>query len=468
MRFEVPDFVWTGVVSSAWDDPDNWSQLLVPGASTEVIIPDVNTHDPIIDGGSVSVKSITLQAGASLTVAENGNALVIAEAEGVGIAVDGQLTIGTNSNLTVISSVDQAILIGASGALNNEGTVDIGTGPNGNIGGAGLENDGVFFNGGLLSLDLTGVDAAAIRDFGTFTNAGTISGNGVNIRLATDLGGTLAPGFSPGVFTFEGGQRFASGAVLQIEAEGPNAGETDRIVISGVANLNNLNLEVTVNYGPEDGDRIDLINAAVISGTLASVSLPPGWELLLGPSVAMRFDASILPVELTDFSASAVDKTVVLDWETAAEIDNEGFEVLHAVDGINWNVIGFVAGSGNTEAQSAYTFTHIDPVVGENYYRLRQLDFDGQSADSPIRVVTFEGGSGDPDLEVYPNPSTDLVYVAFPNQSTDQTLRIVNGLGQVMYETTITEAQDQVTIDLRQWPSGTYFVTLGTRTGRVT
>ncbi|MEM6771577.1 MAG: T9SS type A sorting domain-containing protein, partial [Bacteroidota bacterium] len=358
----------------------------------------------------------------------------------------------------------QGILVGGNGTFTNgeDGTVTISNAP------GGITNEANFLNEGELVFEVLGPDTTAIQDFGDFTNIGTISGNAGNMNFANDLGGTLAPGFSPGTFTFESSQRFVSGALLQMDVEGTGVGNADRLIIAGVVNLDNLNLEVTVNYDPEDGDRIDLINASVVRGTLASVSLPPGWELLLGPSVAIRFDASILPVELTDFTATAVDKTVVLAWQTAAEIDNEGFQVMHAVDGVNWEVIGFVMGNGNTEAQSAYTFRHTDPVAGENYYRLRQVDFDGQFADSPIRVVSFEDSLNDLDLRIYPNPSTDFVNVVVPSHNIDQTLRIVNGLGKVMYEATVAGEQNQVTIDLRQWPSGTYFVTLDSGDSRGT
>ncbi|MEM9259387.1 MAG: T9SS type A sorting domain-containing protein, partial [Bacteroidota bacterium] len=398
---------------------------------------------------------------------DNSGSLFIDNTTAVAIDVVGTDVEFTNRGLVEIGAdggiSGQGIQVGGNGTFTNgeDGTVSISNAPR------GIDNEATFTNEGELVFEVLGPDTTAIQDFGDFTNNGTIAGNAGNMNFANDLGGTLAPGFSPGTFAFESSQRFVSGAVLQMDVEGTGVGNADRLIIAGVVNLDNLNLEVTVNYDPEDGDRIDLINAAVVRGTLASVSLPPGWELLLGPSVAIRFDASILPVELTDFTAAAVGKTVVLDWTTAAEIDNEGFQVMHAFDGVNWEVIGFVAGNGNTEGQSDYTFTHPDPVVGENYYRLRQLDFDGQFADSPVRVVVFEDGSGDLDLQVYPNPSTDLVYVAFPNRSTDQTLRVVNGLGQVMYETTVAGGQNQVTIDLEQWPSGTYFVTLGTEASRV-
>lgn len=117
-----------------------------------------------------------------------------------------------------------------------------------------------------------------------------------------------------------------------------------------------------------------------------------------------------LPVELTDFSASARQKQVQLNFTTASETQNAAFHIEHAPDGVNWQTIGRVAGSGTTTTVQEYTFTHADPVAGDNYYRLRQEDFDGTIEYSPVRQVTFSPAVAA--LTVFPNPATEEVTIS--------------------------------------------------------
>ncbi len=127
--------------------------------------------------------------------------------------------------------------------------------------------------------------------------------------------------------------------------------------------------------------------------------------------------AAVLPVELVRFSATQKNEDVLLDWETASETNNEGFEIEHSSNGRDWNYLGFVAGAGSTVALQHYDYVHESPSAGMNYYRLKQLDFDGKFEYSNIVSVNFESAN-EQILQVYPNP--------FQGE-----LNIVNGEGQV-------------------------------------
>ena len=85
-----------------------------------------------------------------------------------------------------------------------------------------------------------------------------------------------------------------------------------------------------------------------------------------------------LPIELLSFHAQALDKAIGLYWSTAAEINNMGFEVqrMNTSSG-GWDVIGWLDGNYNHNGVLNYSFTDFNPQEGVNYYRLRQLDFDG-------------------------------------------------------------------------------------------
>ncbi|MEM1214687.1 MAG: T9SS type A sorting domain-containing protein [Bacteroidota bacterium] len=499
----APGLIWTGCTDTDWTKGDNWITKTVPTGSDDVYIPVQNNLPTITNGSVVLAKSVEIVTNATLTIRAGGK-LNISGATGDALAVAGLLTnggtigIGQNggaigrNGMAVMGEVENTGIIaiditsavglsldGTGTKFINAGILDVGT----NLGIAGrgimlgaeteftnqtggtvrvfgdqegISNLGIFNNAGDLLFD--NILNNAITGIGTFTNTGVLGGNARNISLSSALGGTLSPGFSPGSITFEAGQSFLEGTTLLMELAGTGFNEADRLLANGIINLNNIDLRVSVNYVPQDGDRIDLITASVITGNFASVSLPDGWELLTGPSVAVRYNVSLLPVELVRFTAEKVDKTVRLDWETTEEVDNEGFEIQHSTDGARWEMVGFVMGSGNTSAIQAYQYVHVDPVLGDNYYRLRQLDFDGQVTDSPIRVVNFENLASADALTVFPNPTRDVATVTLPREHGPGRLVVINNTGQIISNYSITTEQIRQQLDASMWPAGTYTV----------
>jgi hypothetical protein len=97
---------------------------------------------------------------------------------------------------------------------------------------------------------------------------------------------------------------------------------------------------------------------------------------------------STLPVELLSFTGEVVDQDVELSWTTASELNNAHFEILRSDDGQAWYKVGRVIGSGTTMIPRDYGFLDSDPPVGTNYYKLRQVDFDGAYEDS--RTISVE------------------------------------------------------------------------------
>ena len=75
------------------------------------------------------------------------------------------------------------------------------------------------------------------------------------------------------------------------------------------------------------------------------------------------------------------------------------------VDGEKFQKIGTVAGAGNSTIQLSYAFADTQPLVGNNYYRLKQIDFDGNSTYSPIVVVNFDENQNSFTVKAFPNPA---------------------------------------------------------------
>ncbi len=85
----------------------------------------------------------------------------------------------------------------------------------------------------------------------------------------------------------------------------------------------------------------------------------------------------VIPVELTSFSANVSGTSVYLNWKTATELNNSGFEVERKSENGNYVKVGFVAGSGTTSETKVYSYTENNLAAGNYTYRLKQVDFNG-------------------------------------------------------------------------------------------
>lgn len=111
------------------------------------------------------------------------------------------------------------------------------------------------------------------------------------------------------------------------------------------------------------------------------------YALNWGGSAVLNCTPIVLPVELASFSALEQGRYNLLNWETFSELNNDYFVVERSSDGIQWNPIGEVDGAGQSSEKRSYSFQdfQFDRVV--NYYRLKQVNFDGVSDYSEIRKV---------------------------------------------------------------------------------
>lgn len=170
----------------------------------------------------------------------------------------------------------------------------------------------------------------------------------------------------------------------------------------------------------------------------------------------------VLPIELTSFIAKLTDYTsVALQWKTASEINNKGFEIQWSTNGSQWQNLGFVQGYGNTNAPRQYFFTHGGPVAGVNYYRLKQMDYDGAYDYSPVRTVQLDANVLE--VKIYPNPVTGRLLHLHFNQTIDQPIdfQVFTARGKLLKHKTISVAQETVTVDLHDVNNpGLYFIRL--------
>lgn len=120
-----------------------------------------------------------------------------------------------------------------------------------------------------------------------------------------------------------------------------------------------------------------------------------------------------LPVVLSSFQVVKENKSALLNWVTTSEVNALRFEVERSSNATNWERIGQVTAK-NTLELSRYNFRDDFPLAGTNYYRLRMVDKDGSSANSPMRSVYFDI----PELIVaYPNPVSEVLNIRIQNEA---------------------------------------------------
>jgi hypothetical protein len=160
---------------------------------------------------------------------------------------------------------------------------------------------------------------------------------------------------------------------------------------------------------------------------------------------------TILPVKLINFIAKADAKTSNLAWQTASELNNEKFIIERADDSGNFISIGEVKGNGNSNSILSYSFKDFDPQNGNNYYRLKQVDFNGKFEYSDMKVINFS--LNQVEVSFYPNPATD--FINFSNSVNIKEIKIFNTAGKLMVSKTSDLDRIKITDEFN---SGLYFI----------
>ncbi|MFT4758684.1 MAG: hypothetical protein ACI9XO_000378 [Paraglaciecola sp.] len=132
------------------------------------------------------------------------------------------------------------------------------------------------------------------------------------------------------------------------------------------------------------------------------------------------------------------------------------------MDGINFEKIGEVSGAGTSSQLQRYEFMHTNPIKGNNYYRLKQVDFDGYFEYSNIAVVNFENGkmpTQDIQVSIYPNPTEDVLNIEISEfQEGLINFSIYNTLGQIVIREYQINPSELATINVQSIPNGTYLL----------
>jgi hypothetical protein len=370
------DLIWTGGIDSDWLTPGNWNNpCAVPSAGDNVTIPSGCTPPASIPSCTLQNLTINNASGTALS----GNVMIT----GMLSLVNGKLSLGS-SDLTIGAtgeiiggSVSSHIVTGGMGQLVQK---DIGSNgryrqvlfPLGNDAGeyvpchmlnTALKND---FSMRAQSEVLDGGHIGNPITQGVVDNSWIISaGSG-----STNLSLTFAWSASAELSGFDRTQSFAS------------------------SNDNAQSWIALQTPGPAQGSGPYTLSVGSVM-TLSSLGTPFG----IGSS------GTLYPVELLSFTAELLPQGVQLEWETAREVNNHGFEVQRRTgDADIWKVMTFIPASFAPGDGFTYRWLDTNPGAGEIMYRLRQMDVDGSSEYSPVLSVNGGTAAATTLSEISPQP----------------------------------------------------------------
>ena len=154
-----------------------------------------------------------------------------------------------------------------------------------------------------------------------------------------------------------------------------------------------------------------------------------------------------LPVELMVFTARRGLTGALLRWTTASELNCQEFKVLRSFDGQTFTQLGRLPGHGTTSQPQTYQYADVTTGAAGAYYRLRQVDVDGRTTDSPTRFVPAVPGT----VSAYPNPVADQLTIYTPAPAV---IRLRSEVGQVVYQSTAPAGTSQHQV--AHLPAGIY------------
>ena len=204
----------------------------------------------------------------------------------------------------------------------------------------------------------------------------------------------------------------------------------------------------------EEFSNICLFSPHIFRTTQTNGDLPIGVWLC---------DENPLPVELTQFTVQNVNNVVTLNWTTATELNNQGFDIERNYDNGYWYKVGFVPGSGNSYIPIHYSFIDNPTLSGTYQYRLKQIDLNGTVEYSEIvetNIVLDKYSLG----QNYPNPFNPSTTIRYEMKDAGNVqLRVYDTLGNEV-SVLVNSYQDvgihYVTLDASNLASGLYIAQL--------
>lgn len=167
-----------------------------------------------------------------------------------------------------------------------------------------------------------------------------------------------------------------------------------------------------------------------------------------------------LPITLLNFDAQSYGRQVLLGWQTGMESNNDHFEVERSADAAAFQFIASVASHGNSVTRQSYQAIDPNPYRALNYYRLRQVDKDGNAQYSKIVSVDMSTNATGYSIKVYPNPASKTISIDLTSpRGMSSMLSLYNAEGRLIARRycPLMTGLNQLTWDISHLSAGIYY-----------
>ena len=163
----------------------------------------------------------------------------------------------------------------------------------------------------------------------------------------------------------------------------------------------------------------------------------------------------LLPIEMSSYEVKIIDQKTSVKWVTETERNNDFFLIQRSAEGSIWETIGIKKGKLNSLVENSYEYIDEKPLLGISYYRLKQVDIDGNFTFTPIRSIINHPVL---DFTVYPIPAKDEVKINTGNQELDH-LQLFDLLGEQI-EIPFTQINGEYILPISALKKGVYTLVL--------
>lgn len=167
---------------------------------------------------------------------------------------------------------------------------------------------------------------------------------------------------------------------------------------------------------------------------------------------------AILGVELASFEAKCVDNNQQIQWTTISEKDNDYFILENSFNGSEWTEVATIKGQGTTTERHDYYFEDERAINGVTYYRLKQVDTDGEV--TYHKIISSSCDLDPNSVLIFPNPASETVFINVHPNNKVQSLTLRNSLGQIIYQ-----SFNEESMNVQDFSTGIYILTVETKSG---
>lgn len=237
------------------------------------------------------------------------------------------------------------------------------------------------------------------------------------------------------------------------DAEDGVLGNTNTVVIKTLPTNSTMIYEgvpvtvgqVIVGFNPASLSFTNITNGSVNTGFSYSFRDATGQEDTTPGTYTVNWSTP-LSVTMISFEAIANGSNIDLTWITTDEINNRGYDIERSSDAKNWIKIGFVASAlqnGNSTTKLNYNFRDEQPIRNTNFYRLKQIDFDGSYVYSDVVVAKVEDNKNV--VTIHPNPAKN--YITLSNLKGNELIKVVDLTGKTVVSLHAKSATEQIKLN---------------------